>query len=61
MSSESLGGRGDRALLSSTVTTIFCILKNMIDSGESFPPPLEKKIKEPTFSILIQQKKREKI
>lgn len=30
MSSESLGGRGDRAQLSSTVTTIFFIGKNMI-------------------------------
>lgn len=36
MSSESLGGRGYRALLPSTVTTIFCILKNMTGTGEGF-------------------------
>lgn len=36
MSSESLGGRRDRAQLSSTVTIIFFIWRNMIDSGEGF-------------------------
>lgn len=36
MSSESLGGRRDRAQLSSTVTTIFFVWRNMIDSGEGF-------------------------
>lgn len=46
MSSESLGGRGDRALLSFSVTTIFCILKNMIDSGGRYPLPLKIKKEE---------------